>query len=817
MKPLFLFTAILFLGNILTAQTIQPGITVKGVVMDSLTNKPLGFVTVAIQDAKTGQTIRSSLAKEDGSFVISATAGKTYQLALAFVGYTGKTISLAGRGSPADIGQVVMVPSEKKLEAVSVVAVKPLISRSADGINYNVQSDPEVNALTALDIMRKVPLLTVDASDNIKLKGSGNYKILINGKESALMAKNPSDVLRAMPATNIERIEVITTPPAKYDAEGLSGIINIITKKNTDQGYTLGINGRYNSVWGPGLNMNGTLKKGKFGLSAFAGLNRQRTQTFEFGNNQTFFADNSVLSQNGTNVYEGHNYYGNATVSYEIDSLDLITGNFESFFGKNGQHSQQQSNSRDSSGLINQQYLLTNYGNGSYLGLDASVNYQRGFKSDKNRLLTLSYKYSYSPNRQFNNNSFSDTLNYSVPDYQQYNDAGSREHTIQLDYTHPVKKLAVEAGSKAIFRNNYSDFQSDNYDPMEGKYIINPGQTNNFTYHQNIYSLYNSYQLKLDQWNLKAGLRLEHTKVDGDFVSSGQTVRQDYNNFIPSVSIQRTLKSGSLSFGYTDRIQRPGIYQLNPFVDLSNPKFITTGNPNLNPELMHSFELNYNHFSKNSVSVGLSYAFSNNAIQSVSNLVIDTVSVQKDTVTVTTFRNLGYNRTLGLNFNTSFTFTSAFTLSLNGQLSHIWLSGTYDENFYKNDGYTGNVFANAAYKFKKGYRAAIDAGYFSGDVTLQGKTNAFIYSSYVVSKTFLNKKATVSLVANNPYSRLFTGRSYSKTVDFYQTNYNQWPYRTFAIRFNYKFGKLTSDIKRNERGINNDDTKSGGKSNTGNQ
>ena len=313
-----------------------------------------------------------------------------------------------------------------------------MIKREIDGISYDVTADPESVALNVLDMMRKVPLLSVDASDNIKLKGSGNYKILINGKESALVAKNPSDVLRAMPATNIEKIEVIT-PPAKYDAEGLAGIINIITKKNVGQGYNIGINGRYNTVWGPGFNINGTLKQGKFGLSAFAGYNVHRKQTTGFGNTQTFFADNSVLSQNGTNTFNGHHNYGNAELSYEIDSLNLLTGSIEIYNGTNNQSSNQFSNVLGSNSSIEQKYHLMNTGNSSFEGLDASLNYQLGFKKDKNRLLTLSYKYSYSPNKQFNSNTFSETVNFQQPGYQQYNNAGNKEHTVQLDYVHPFK------------------------------------------------------------------------------------------------------------------------------------------------------------------------------------------------------------------------------------------------------------------------------------------------------------------------------------------------------------------------------------------
>ncbi len=779
---------------------------VKGSVSDSLTGKPLSYVTVVLQDAKTKQALKSILSKDDGNFEISAAPNKDYLLVLAFTGYENKTISIKNERTTLNLGNISLSASSKQLKEVTVTAQRPVMKRQIDGITYDVTADPESVALTALDMMRKVPLLTVDASDNIKLKGNSNYKILINGKESALVAKNPSDVLRAMPATNIERIEVITTPPAKYDAEGLAGIINIITKKNMDQGYNIGINGRYNSVWGPGLNMNATLKQGKFGMSAFVGFNRRNNQTTGFGNTQTFTADNSVLSQNGTNTFNGNNRYAEAELSYEIDSLNLLTGSFEFYRGCNNQLSNQLSGLTDADDLIAQQYRLSNSGYSTYEGLDASINFQRGFKKDKNRLLTLSYKFSYSPNKDANNNIFSDTINYQLPNYNQYNNAGNREHTIQLDYVQPFKKLTLEAGGKAIFRNNFSDFETNNYNDTTDKYELNTDQSNNFNYLQNIYSLYNSYQYKWEKWAAKGGLRLEHTTINANFSSVGASVDQDYNNLIPSISIQRSLKSSSITFGYTDRISRPGIYQLNPFVNQSNPKFITTGNPNLKPELNHTFELNYSNFSKTSVNIGLSYAFSTNSIQNVTSLQTDNTG---DTVTVTTYQNLGSNSRLGFNANTSFSIIKDLTVSLNGQGAHVWLSGAYNGQIYHNQGFTGNAFFNAGYKFGKGFRFGIDAGVFSGDVNLQGKSSGYVFSSYVLSKTFLNKKATISFVSNNPYSKLFTFRSNTTTPDFYQSSYNQIPYRTFAVRFNFKFGKLNSEIKKNQRGINNDDTKSG--------
>ena len=207
-------------------------------------------------------------------------------------------------------------------------------------------------------------------------------------------------------------------------------------------------------------------------------------------------------------------------MSFEIDSLNLLTGSLEFYSGNYSQDGNQLSNAYDGSNTLFQSYRLLSDASNDFGGLDASLNYQLGFKNDKNRLLTLSYKYSYSPNTQNINNTVTDTFNFYLPDYLQYNHAGNKEHTIQVDYVHPLKKINLEAGAKTILRNNFSNFETSNYDSITKNYQIIPNQTNDFNYDQDIYSVYNSYSGKWDKWNAKAGLRLEHTTVRADFVST---------------------------------------------------------------------------------------------------------------------------------------------------------------------------------------------------------------------------------------------------------------------------------------------------------
>ena len=231
----------------------------------------------------------------------------------------------------------------------------------------------------------------------------------------------------------------------------------------------------------------------------------------------------------------------------------------------------------------------------------------------------------------------------------------------------------------------------------------------------------------------------------------------------------------------------------------------------MKPELDNTFDLTYSNFTKNSINIDLSYAFSNNSIQNVSSLRTIQGKTKLDTVTYTTFENLGTHQTLGLNINTNISITKTFTLGLNGQVNHVWLTGTFGGTMYHNDGFTGNAFGNMRYKFgTSGYAISFNAGYFSGNVNLQGRSSDFIFNQYLFSKEFFNKKMTIVLVANNPYSKFNTFRTTINSTVFYQTSYNQNYYRSFAVRFNFRFGKLNSDIKKNQHGINNDDQKGGG-------
>ena len=788
----------------LSAQQAGNNIIIKGLIIDSISNNPLSYATVILRDALTSNPVKSLLTKDSGSFEFMVVANKPYTLSIAYVGYKPETIKVPAIASDANsinLGKIPLSALRGQLKEVSIIAAKPLLSQQIDRISFDVQADPESKANDVLEMLRKVPMVTVDANDDIQLKGSSNFQIFINGKPSALMANDPSDVLKAMPAATIQKIEVITTPPAKYDAEGLAGIINIVTLKQNDDGFTGSIFSRVNNVFGERGSVSLAAKKGKLGLNAFFGIGHQPDLTNSSGSTLTTFNPASYLSQQGQNVNGGNFNNGQVQLSYEVDTLNLLTASMDFNNRRFTRDMFRYSQFYAPTDSLSQAYQLNNIGGNNFGAFDVGINYQLGFKQDKNELLTISYQYASTTNNQTNSITTSDQFNYSGSNYDQENDAGTKENTFQVDFVKPVKKLTIEVGAKAILRYNFSNFESSSVDQATGLYTIDTSLTNQFSYHQNVYSAYNSYQLKLTGWAFKAGLRAENTVIDDSFATNNASISQNYVNFIPAISIQRNYKeTGSFTLGFTERIQRPWISQLNPFVDRSNPDFIVTGNPNLRPVLNHIVELGYSKFGKISFNSNINYSFANNTIQNVTSLINDTLSK-------TTFLNVGKYQSVGTNLSLNYPFTNKFNFNINAQLSYLWITGTYNSQFYKNSGTQGNLEAFARYNFDPGFNIGLNYGYNSGRIFLQGKSSNYIYTGVVFVKDILEKRADFSLTIYNPFDQYSYYSTFTKTTYFEQSTSSRYYYRNFRLTFSYKFGKLKSNIKTNRRGINNDDVK----------
>ena len=806
MKQTLLLALFWCLASTAFAQSPTPTGIIKGIVTDSATQATLGYVTVVIQEAGKNQAIKSTFTKDNGSFELTGLELKQYQLVLSYVGYKPRVLPLpAFTGTTIDLGKLPLVSSAKQLKEVQVVTEKLLVEQDIDKITYNVDADPESQTMSALDMLRKVPLLSMDAEDNIKLNGNSNYRVLVNGKTSSLFVRSPKDVFRSMPASTIKSIEVITNPPSKYEAEGVGGIINIITHKKNIGGYNGSVNAQVSSPRGTNLGGYVTAKAGKTGFSGYFGTGSYYSPT----NSNNLFREDKVrqtlLEQVGESRNDNTYQYANAEFSYEMDTLNLFTANFSMNTNNGNNRLTQSVDLYDANRNLTQAYTRLNNGDFTWNSYDLGADYQRSFKKNKEQLFTLSYRLSNSKNGSGSDFILDPLLNFNGQVSQTDNQGTSTEHTMQADYVQPIKKHTLEFGVKTIFRLNSSDYFYSNQNPETGNFVIDPSLSNNFDYRQDIYAAYTSISLKKGDWGLKTGARLEETRLDANFRSSGTVATPDYFNLIPNITLSRKLKGTStMRLSYTQRIERPSLYYLNPYVNQIDPRNISFGNPKLDAATNNVFNLAYNTFVKGtSINASIFHNFTNNSIQSYTTLGADTVAS-------TTYGNIGRNQTYGFSLSGNTTLFKKLSINLNSTTNYVKLTSMIGGLPQNNQGFTYNVFGYTSYRFDKGWRASGNIGYYSSRILLQGRSAGYIWNSLSVSKQFLkDNKATLSLSVNSPFqrNRRFLNEINDPRFDQRMENFNVM--RRYSIGFNYRFGKLKGDIARKKRGIKNDDMKAG--------
>lgn len=811
MKQTYLLALCLLLSSFAFAQAPPAAMgSIKGTVTDSVTSAPVGYVTIVLSLPDKHEPVKTTFTKDNGSFELQNLPLGKYKLILSFVGYKPLSLDvpeLSAQNPAANVGSLQLVSTAKQLQEVQVTTEQMLITQDVDKIGYNVAVDPEAKTMTALDMMRKVPMLSLDTEENIKLNGSSSYRVLVNGKNSTLFANNPKDVLRSMPASNIKRIEVITDPPAKYDAEGVGGIINIITVDAPQNGYNGSVSG------GAGSNNNGygslnlTAKQGKLGFSGYAGSNYWPSPN-SYSNYKRIDPATGTLLQQGNQESISRHTYAAGELSYELDTLNLITAKYSYNKSNGNSEALQQVTETSPDGTLRRSFKRNSDQEYAWGSKEIGLDYQHTFKRNKNQLLTLSYKIGDNINESDTDLSFTNTVGYNgTPGTKTFNEGKSVEQTYQADYVHPIKKHTLEVGLKSIRRDNSSDYFYRDFDPETNIYTEVPELSNTFDYNQDINSAYASASFRFEKWGLRMGTRLEQTIVDATFKNVDNMPKQNYTNLIPSVSLNRTFKNmSSLKLSYTQRIERPSLWYLNPYVDRQNEKSISFGNPRLRAATSHVFTMGHSFFKGgNSLNSTLTHAFTNNAIQRY------TLFNPTDSVTISSYDNIGKNATTTLSLNGNATLLKNLSINLNGSLSYSQLSGQVEGRDLENTGFSGFMYSYITYKFEKNWRASTNIGYYGPRVLLQGKSNSQVWNGFSVSKTFLkDDKASINLSVQTPFTKYRTYSSSTTSANFDEESDYRYLSRRITVGFSYKFGKLKEDIKRTKRGIKNDDLKSGG-------
>ena len=780
---------------------------IKGVATDAETGKSIPYATVTAQNSR--GIIKRLATDAEGKFSFALDSIGEFSVLVQSVGFkTGKfDLHIEEKSSKIDMGATRLEPGTELLGEVSVVAQKPLIRTEVDKIVYNIESDPDSKTSTALEMFRKLPMVTVDGEDNIQVKGGSNFKILLNGKNSSMLSQNPKDVLRSLPASSIKDIEVITNPSSKYDAEGTEGIINIITNKKQIEGFMGRVNAGGDSRGGYNGGIYATSKIKKFGFS----INLNQNE-FRQPKNESFSAGENFLSStyrysesSGSNQFKGKSYMASGEASYEVDSLNLISLSFWGYTGDYTGAGETSTTHSDLSHTVTRNFLNRSSSTNAYGSISGNIDYQRTFKKP-DKSFTLSYKLEQTPRKTDALNGVDGLLNYDSYEQRSPNDASGTEHTFQLDYYDPITKMhQIESGVKYILRQNTSNSDITRYDATQDLWIRDDSRNNDLNYDQHIIGFYGGYVLKLKKYSFKTGLRLEGTINDGSFISvKDTTFANRLFNLIPYLTISRDLGKGqNMKVSYTQRLSRPSIYYLNPYINDTDPLNISQGNPNLDAEISHTFDLSYGKFSpKYNLNVTLNGTLTNNTIESFS-------TISASGVRNTTFKNIGKNQKFGTYIYGSYRPNSKLSLNANININYSYLESNDGRNV-KNEGLYYMGFLNIRYTAWKNGTLSGYGGAYSPRIMLQGKSSSYLFNGISVSQELFKKKLTATMSVDDPFRSSVKYESSFDDPTF--TQRSTYIYTSRMVRFNlsYRFGEMKGEIKKVRRGIKNDDLKGGG-------
>jgi outer membrane receptor for ferrienterochelin and colicin len=640
MRPynIVLITAILLSFDCIYAQKAD----LSGTLIDSTTQKPLEFASIVIyKKSRPGTPVsapKSVFSGSNGKFRFSKLDTGVYKIEAGLLGYRKHTIDSFKLTGTRDFGVIPLAQVTKSLGEVTISAQKPVLEVKADRIVFNLENDPAASAGTAIEALQKLPFITVDQDDNIQLKGKSDFKVQLNGRNTGLFAKNPQDALRTFPASLIKRIEIITTPGARYDAEGVGGIINIVTAGRIT-GYNGNIFASINSLSQANEGVSFNVKSGKIGVSTYVGSSSGYTpRSSEF--TRTNFFPSSLYQENRTSAGRGGNYnvYGNIEVAYDFDTLNTLSV----YMNRNtGQY--------------------TGYDQSNHVGLNQTLQtIEKGvfYSDNENHWPSASYGIDYirkynrpeqeltiiladNENRSGSANAIYRSFDFGNSDFGNHFDSRQPESetTLSCNFVYPVRKDEnLSVGTKTIYRRTQNIYAQDTLNFTTGQYARNQPQTGVFEYHQTVWSGYGEYQMKGKGFSIKPGLRFEYTHTGGQF-NEMPAFRFDYPALIPTLSASVNLsKTESIRLGYTRRIQRPSLYYLKPQTNSTDPRNVTSGNPYLHPEFTHNIELGFNVFkSQKNLSITLEQSLTTDAINPVTR--VDTVAG----IARTTYLNIGKN------------------------------------------------------------------------------------------------------------------------------------------------------------------------------
>ncbi|WP_407557149.1 outer membrane beta-barrel protein [Winogradskyella sp. 4-2091] len=808
----------------------QKDINIEGIVIEQGTNIPLEYATVVVKTKADNKIITGGITDTKGKFKVEVPAG-TYIISVEYISYKTKTFPEQTLTQNTNLGTINLALDEESLDEVMVVAERTTVEIKLDKKVYNIGKDLTTAGGTVSDALNNVPSVTVDVEGAISLRGNENVRILINGKPSAMAGFGDSNILSQLPAEAIERVEVITSPSARYDAEGTAGILNIILRQKE----TLGFNG---SV---------TLTAGNPDNAGVSAALNYRTENYNLFSNfgwrysnapgKTFIdvdyfdeIENGIIDEpEYRRIRErknedrlNRNYNTNLGMEYFLSESSSITGSFFYNFGNDADVSLN-SSERFNNNIIVENTLRRERETEKDNNYQIAINYQKQFGEDRDHKLTADFQYE---------NGNEEGYTYLNEDYiftdqedpapfqieQEFTDEKQKEFLFQADYVLPLgEDSRFEAGYRGSFENSNTDYELLQEDLDSGEFLLNEDVSNIFDYTENVNALYSQYGTKFGRFSFLLGLRLEHTQLKGKIESQTEDVTdneldfdKNYLGLFPTVNLIYNLDKEdsdieeSITLGFNRRINRPRGRYVNPFPSRSSRTNIWQGNPDLNPAFSSTFDLGYlKRWEKFTLTSSIYYQYETDAFE----------RVQENTGTQTT-DGIDIIRTIPINLSSN----QRIGTEIGAMYSPAkWLRLNSSFNFFQFE--TEGEFNGIDYSAKNTSWFARFSSKVTLPLAIDWQTSAFyrgprqeaqtdvdgIFSlDLAFSKEILNNKATIALNVRD----LFNSRKYvaTTTTDFFQ-RYNEYQRRQRQINasFTYRFNQKLNKRERSGRNGNGGD------------
>jgi ferric enterobactin receptor len=813
MKYLLLFGFCILSFQLIFSQT---SLKISGTVVDSATGSPIDYASISLIEMKTNKTVSGAVSNNKGQFSVDKARPGIYIITVEFVGYIPfirDSVVIAAGIQNLAVGTIILTPSSQQLAGVTVTARAPIVENKIDKIVFNAANDVTSQGGMAIDILRKVPQVTIDIDGNVELQGNNNIRFLINGKPSSMFGSSLTDALSSIPASQIKSIEAITSPGAKYDAQGTGGIINIILKDSKVRG----INGTTNLSAGTRLQngaVNLNYRRDKFGINAFfngnAQLKSETPSSLDRVTTDTSAKNITRLFQDNSTEFVRNGYRTGIGFDYAISPTNELTGNISlNHFNNNN------------IGFTAQTETTTMFSGTPVSDLITTRTSSNRFKM-KSYDWALAYKHKFNKDGQELNVTYNASNSTPFTDYTQLqyyegsvtafsgsagtNPGTDRQTEVAIDYAHPVSKnLLIETGTKIINQNIRSNSITSLYDPGTGLFTADPSQSFNLGYSMKVYGGYLSATFAVSDWlNVKTGVRYEYTDANIDFPNTNVP---SYGNWVPSIVLSRDLSADqTVKLAYTHRLERPEYRELSPFLNISDPYNISTGNPLLRPEIGDNFELGYSKSFKTGGSVYLSLTerINSHDIKTITTfypeyLVGDSLY---NNVSVSNIQNIGTEYNSGINISGSVPVREKLNLRTNIQFGQRYMV-TQLKAGNANMGFRVRLNLNASYQLPKNLIVEAFGNYNSASRNIQGKIPQSFTYTLAARKQFANKKASFGITATNPFNQYVNQLSTILTDNSYSTSIRKIPFRSFGISFNYKFGKLEFKKGKNDDNIEN--------------